>query len=159
MITDRLITDRTQADVDRVYELKAKWLNGTITNSEKEEWLACLKGAYNYTDLNRVGAAVKYLADALTSSGHPVAVVAKSDWTVYDIPTQAQMSAFLNDLTLLKRNSIRAIPDVPSSMNNLNYQTANRIEEILVAVMNSMNYETAEFDRCGYATCGVEGGL
>lgn len=159
MITDTLITDRTQSDVDRVEELKAKWLNGTITAAEKTEWMAGLKGAYNYTDLNRVGTVVEYLANALNSSGRSVAVTAKKNWTVSDIPTQAQMTAFLNDLTLLKRNSTQSVPNVPSTMNNLNIQTANRIEQILIAVMDSFNYENAEFERCGYATCGVEGGL
>lgn len=159
MITDNLITDRTQADVDRVAELKAKWLAGTITAEERTEWLAGLKGAYNYTDLNRIGNTVKYLADALNSSGRSVTVVAKRDWTVADIPTNAQMTAFLNDLTLLKRNYSGITLAVPTSMNNLDFETANRIEQILVAVMDAFNFENAEFVRCGYATCGVEGGL
>ena len=159
MITDNLITDRTQADVDRVAELKAKWLAGTITAEERTEWLAGLRGAYNYTDLNRIGETVKYLADALNSSGRSVTVVAKRDWTVADIPTNAQMTAFLNDLTLLKRNYSSITLAVPTSMNNLDFETANRIEQILVAVMDAFNFENAEFVRCGYATCGVEGGL
>lgn len=160
MITDILITDRTQADVDYVEELKAKWLAGTITNAEKAEWMAGLKGAYNATDLNRVGSMVEYLANALNSTGRSVTVTAKQDWAVSDIPTQAQMNAFLTDLTLLKSNSTQTIPNVPSSMNNLDIETANRIEQILVAVMNSMNRETAEDYRCSdYAFSGVEGGL
>lgn len=159
MITDNLITDRTQADVDRVEELKGKWLSGTITDAEKTEWLAGMKGAYNYTDLNRIGSTVKYIANYINSSDGSVSVTGKDNWAMADIPTQAQMTAFLNDLTLLKNTTSGITLQVPQNMNNLTYQTANRIEEILVAVMDKWNYKTAEYERCGYAICGVEGGL
>lgn len=64
-VIDDLIYDRTQADVDRVYELKGKILAGglsALTDAEKTEYMAGMKGAYNYTDLNRVGQAVSYIA-------------------------------------------------------------------------------------------------
>jgi hypothetical protein len=92
MIIDDLITDRTQADADRIAELKAKgWRS--MTEDERLEWMGaivplrdtygdyvydingdtlyCLvpdgvvRGGYNCTDLNRVESAVSYLADAL----------------------------------------------------------------------------------------------
>ena len=159
MIIDELITDRTQADVDYVETLKAKWLNGTITVAEKAEWLACLKGAYNYTDLNRVGEAVEYLANLLNSSGRHLSVTAKTNWTVYDIPNQAQMNAFLADLTLLKSALGNIDIAVPSSMNNLDFETANRIEQLLVRANQLANYERANWEICGIAVCGVEGAL
>lgn len=159
MIIDNLITDRTQADVDRVKSLTLKWLDGTITNAEKSEWLAGLKGAYNYTDLNRVGEAVEYVANILNQSGRSVSPVAKRDWSVEDIPTAAQMTAFLNDLTLLKNNVSGVTLAVPSTMNNLNYQRANLIEQIILECYHSIMYERANFEICGIAVCGVEGAL
>ena len=159
MIIDTLVTDRTQADVDRVNTLTGKWLAGTITNAEKEEWLAGMKGAYNYTDLNRVGNAVAFIAGVLESAGTRVTVTAKNDWTMEDIPTTAQAQALLTDLTLLKGSVRQPVPDVPVSMDNLTVETANRIEEILVSVYNAINYEGANWERCGIAVCGVEGGL
>lgn len=159
MIIDELVTDRTQADVNRVSTLTAKWLDGTITNEEKAEWLAGMKGAYNFTDLNRVGRAVEFVGNLLFQGGHHIHVTAKQDWTVADIPTQAQMNAFLTDLTLLK-SSVRGITiPVPQNMDNLNFQTANQIEQLIIAVYDAINYEGANWTRCGITMSGVEGGL
>ena len=44
------ITDRTQADIDRVKELTAKARSGTWTEEEQAEWAAGMKGALSYTD-------------------------------------------------------------------------------------------------------------
>lgn len=158
MIIDTLITNRTQADVDRVTELTQKFLLGTITTEEKAEYMAGLKGAYNYTDLNRVGEAVAYIANIMNQSGHSVSVTAKQDWTVEDIPTLAQMTAFLTDLSLLKTNST-ATTQVPSNMDRLTYQRANQIEQLLIEAYNSIIREGADWEKCGIAISGLEGGL
>lgn len=158
MIIDELITDRTQADVDLVESLKAKWLDGTITNAEKTTWNAGMKGAYNAADLNRVGEAVAYVANLMNSSGRTVTVTAKQNWTYTDIPTQAQMTAFLNDLSILKSNS--GISDaVPSSMDYLTYQTANAIEQLIINAYNAIIRERANYEISGIAISGVTGGL
>ena len=60
-----LITDRTQADVDRVRQLAQK-VFGNMTADEKTKWLNGLKGSSNASDLNRVGAAVAYVAGRLS---------------------------------------------------------------------------------------------
>ena len=72
-----LIYDRTPEDVAEVRRLLAKLDPETgngLTAAEQAKWDAGLKGAYNFTDLNRVEAAVKTLASALTSAGYPVSV-------------------------------------------------------------------------------------
>ena len=61
-----LVTDRTQADVERVRELAAKGF-AAMTAAEQAEWLTGMKGAYNAADLNRVGIALNYLAARLSS--------------------------------------------------------------------------------------------
>lgn len=63
-IIDTLITNRTQADVERVKALAAKGFAG-MTAAEQAEWLAGMKGAYNAADLNRVETALNYLAGRL----------------------------------------------------------------------------------------------
>lgn len=158
MIIDELITDRTQADVDAVIALRDKWLNGTITSDEKTTWNAGMKGSYNYSDLNRVGQAVAYIAKQMNSSGHSVTVTAKTDWSGSDIPSTTQMAAFLNDLSILKSES--GISDtVPSSMDYLTYQTANAIEQLLINAYNAVIRERADWAVCGIAISGVTGGL
>lgn len=72
-----LIYDRTLEDVAEVRRLLAKLDPETgdgLTAAEQAKWDAGLKGAYNFTDLNRVEAAVKTLAVALTSAGYPVEI-------------------------------------------------------------------------------------
>ena len=92
-----LITNRTQADVDRVAALAARVSTGTATAAEKTEWATDLKGAYNASDLNRVGAAVAYVAGRLNGYGYAVAVSPKQDWTVSDIPTAGDMETYISD--------------------------------------------------------------
>lgn len=69
-IIDNLITDRSQSDVDALRALlargKAKW-----TAEELAEFnLARSKGAYNYTDLNRVTQAMDYINEQLVGYGY-----------------------------------------------------------------------------------------
>lgn len=69
-IIDELITDRTQSDVTHWQELHDKGWAG-MTDDEKAEWnTAAMKGAYNYTDLNRVIAAMDYLDEVFTRYGY-----------------------------------------------------------------------------------------
>lgn len=69
-----LIYDRTAEDVERALTLAKKAEAGTLTDAEKTEWLAGMKGCYNATDLNRVEAAVKQLAAELNAAGYAVEV-------------------------------------------------------------------------------------
>ena len=130
-----LITDRTQADVDYVARLSAKGWSG-MTDSEKSEWLLGLKGAYNYTDLNRVGNAVTYVAGRLENAGYYVLVDPKIDWMESDIPTKSSMVRYLDDVETI-RNTLTVLPntpEVPDDMEGLTYEEANDIERILLAV-------------------------
>lgn len=59
------ITDRTQADVDRVKELTAKAGTGTWTEEEQQEWASGMKGALSYTDYSRIENGMKELAETV----------------------------------------------------------------------------------------------
>lgn len=130
-----LITDRTQADVDRVRQLAQKGF-GNMTADEKTEWLNGLKGAYNASDLNRVGAAVAYVAGRLTGYGYAVSVDPRQDWQMADIPTPESMTAYLADVATLRAALTVAAgtPEVPEDMERLTWKEANDIEKILVDV-------------------------
>lgn len=132
----QLITDRVQADVNRVDQLAARISAGTATAAEQTEWASDLKGAYNASDLNRVGAAVAYVAGRLNGYGYAVTVNPKQDWTVSDIPTQESMTAYLADVAAL-RGAIAVMastPPTPDSASGLTWQEANNIEQILLDV-------------------------
>ena len=70
-----LVYDRTVEDVERALALAKKAEAGTLTDAEKNEWLAGMKGCYNASDMNRVEAAVKSIAAELNAAGYAVEVV------------------------------------------------------------------------------------
>lgn len=110
------------------------------------------RGAYNYTDLNRVERAVAELADELS-----LKLVTKTDWTAWDIPKQADMDRFLGNISAIRRAGVKigkqttsSTPPVPRSMKNLSYSHANAIEKILYDV----SFTAAEQLRSGELICG-----
>ena len=133
-VLDSLIFDRTASDVARVKTLKKKYLDGTITQAETTEFLSGMKGAYNATDLNRVGQAVAYVSMLLNNYNHPVSVSPKTDWTTSDIPTQAQANTFLQNLSALKAADGTVNIAIPATLNSLNYTAANNIERLLYVI-------------------------
>ena len=130
-----LITDRTEPDVAYVKALSEKGLDG-MSDAEKAEWGGEMKGAYNASDLNRVGLAVDYLTSRLRSCGISVATAPKTDWSVNDAPTISQMRKYLADVEAL-RSAIAVLPttpEVPTDMDGLTYTEANDIEKILIDI-------------------------
>lgn len=128
-----LITDRTQRDVDRVIHLSSiPWNKMTV--DEQAEWASGMKGAYNATDLNRVGAAVNYIVNRLNNLGYNFSITARIDWKIQDIPTQPDMDEYLANIKTL-RNALTVLsstPEVPTDMDKLTYIEANNIEQILL---------------------------
>lgn len=129
-----LVTDRTQADVAYAQALAKKISSGTATEAELAEWnAAALKGSYNASDLNRVGAAMQCVADRLTAFGYAADIAPKADWLETDAPRQSDMEAYLFQLIVL-RNAfavMQSTPSVPPDMENLTVAEANNIEKIL----------------------------
>ena len=107
-----LITDRTRADVENETD----------------------KGFYNASDLNRVGAAVEYIAGRFTALGYACPVTVKKDWLTSDAPTASQMEAYRQNIVTLRGQIavMASTPDAPASMAGLNYVKANNIEQILL---------------------------
>jgi hypothetical protein len=137
MSLENLITDRTSQDVDRVKTLMAKaWQD--MTPEEQAEWLSPLKGAYNYTDLNRVGDALNYVRDRLSASGYlrANAFTARVDWRSDEIPAVPDISEYHAHVSVIREALAQfpTTPAAPTSPNSLDYVAANAIEQILVDV-------------------------
>lgn len=130
-----LITDRTQADVDRYTELKMKYLSG-MTVGEKAEWETSLKGAYNYNDMNRVESAVEYVANRLTEAGYVVIPVIKKNWSQTDKPTLEDFNRYMKNISNIRSAlaTYETTPDAPTTEKKLSFQAANDIEQILMDV-------------------------
>lgn len=137
-----LITDRTAQDVDRVKVLAAKaWQD--MTAEEQSEWLSPMKGAYNYTDLNRVGAALNHVRDRLAEVGHlqQDAFTAREDWSQGEIPTVSGLTEYLGYVSTIRQAlaQFSTTPDVPVDPDSIDYAGANAIEQILVDVDELIN--------------------
>ena len=106
-----LVTDRTRADVANQTD----------------------KGFYNASDLNRVGAAVEYIAGRFTALGYACPVTVKKDWLTTDAPTASQMEAYRQNIVTLRGQIavMASTPEAPASMAGLDYVKANNIEKIL----------------------------
>lgn len=124
-VIDTLITDRTQADVD---ELRALLAAGDDPPADH-------KGAYNASDLNRVGAAVSYLQGRLSLIGITTPGGLRTDWTAADIPTAGEMDRYLASVAAIqaKLRDYRPDEDLPGAMRQLDFNGANRIESLLSA--------------------------
>lgn len=159
-IINELVYDRTQADVDRVFTLKNKILTeglSSLSAEEKAEYLAGMKGAYNYTDFNRLGEAIAYLVERMKELDiHDSSIIPKVDWVMGDTPTQSQVSNLLSCLTKLraKLSLPDDAPSVPNSLDKLTYQTANDMELLLWMIDQRITQTTAAFRYSGTMYCG-----
>lgn len=110
-IISTLITDRTQADVDA--------RNG--------------KGTYNASDLNRVAAAMNYVAGRLGAAGYDPHISPKTGWKDDDWVDPAAQAVYLGYLAELRSQfaMMQTTPPAPNDMEKLTYQEANDIEKIL----------------------------
>lgn len=93
------------------------------------------KGAYNYSDLNRVELAVAELSDSLG-----LGLTTKTDWKMWDIPTTTEMGRYLSNIRVI-RDHFSIDTEIPTSMSNLNYEGANNIEKILFTAYSMASLE------------------
>ena len=152
-VIEELITDRSEADVDRFHYLNNLWNSESGgwsgTYQELSEWMNGLRGAYNASDLNRVSIAMHYLQDRFHEYGYTVAVHSRMDWTVSDIPTQEEMNTYLTDLSSLRSTFevLKDTPAVPDTMEGLTVDAANDIEKILVNINTVIERTLRSFKR------------
>lgn len=151
-IIDSLITDRTQSDIGRAAALKQKALKSgwdSLTVEEQTEYLAGMKGAYNATDLNRVGAACAYLQELFLSYGYhtPGYTELRTDWTAEEEPGKAYFATYLSTVSALKA-VFHATQEIPDSMEGLTVEAANNIEKMLADTDELIRTMVVLFLRC-----------
>lgn len=105
---------------------------------------ASTKGAYNYSDFNRVERAVQEISELLD-----IALTTKTDWNVWDIPTNSDVARYLNNIRQLQ-DICGETTMLPENLNKLTHSTANTIESALLRCRNIA--ESAL--RCGELICG-----
>ena len=114
------ITNRTQADVEY-----ARQHQNDLTNKNK--------GAWNYTDANRVCNNLKYAAEWMYEQGfltEPYSMQIKMDWKETDIITYETLNSMIvnnmNNLKSYSRPDLTWYPII--SIANMDYSTANWLE-------------------------------
>ena len=90
------------------------------------------KGAYNYSDLNRVERAVEEISDRVGLN-----LITKTNWQMWDLPTETDMIRYLGNVNTIKTYFGINI-NLPASMNNFTYEYANNIELILGRAYESL---------------------
>jgi len=132
-MTLSLITDRRQEDVEYLLSLIAKGWDG-MTGAEQTAFNTQLKGAYNYTDFNRVESAVAYLLPIFADAGYVITTTTKTDWVADDYVTLAEATRYLYNITQIRNafTYLSTTPASPASLAALNYSSANNIEQILL---------------------------
>jgi hypothetical protein len=89
------------------------------------------KGAYNYSDLNRVEMAVEELSEQLG-----LRLTTKTDWTIWDVPTESDMNRYRDNLVMIEQHfrMEEVMGDIPPDLSKLTYTHANMIEQFLLSV-------------------------
>lgn len=158
-----MITDRSLSDVEIAKSLIKKGFQN-MTNEEKQSFLSGLKGAYNYTDVNRVESAVEYLAERLVKTPEELrefsensgvywyenffdveyspedykGIEAKNDWKLNDEFTEEERQKYLQKI-LYVLGALDAVPsEFPQTLKGLTHSGANTIEKSLVDFDNSL---------------------
>lgn len=156
-----LITDRSAADTQELQSLKAKWQNGTITEAEKNKWIAGLKGAYNASDLNRVANALYYFEEVLAVYGYtaPINPLVLNSWSAGVNITKAYWDAYFE--TIIGVADMLPLPiestpgfKLPESLSELNINTANNIEKMLLSLREVVDLILPGFIYSGEAYSG-----
>ena len=103
------------------------------------------KGAYNYSDLNRVERVVAEISDIAGLN-----LTTKTDWAMWDVPTVADMERYLNNIKVIRAAFSGNEYSLPDNMNELTYSSANNIEKVLLNALWVL--QTAP--RSGELLCG-----
>lgn len=132
-----LVTDRTAADVLRWKTLHDKGWEA-MTPEEQAEWVGGMKGAYNYTDMNRVERFVEALVARFSEKGIRLSVTTKTDWTRTSWPTKNDMARYFDNVGKVRAAVVVNLntPAVPTTVALFDYKKANDLEKILLAVSN-----------------------
>ncbi len=134
----RMVTDRMQADVDELAELLAKV---SLTGAELHRLANThFRGAYDFTDLNRVTAAMEYLNELLTAEGNQIGYVpiypeeGRTTWLEDDTFVKHMAAEYLSNVERLRDAIPADVPKTPADMGDMHYEEANDIEKILVGI-------------------------
>lgn len=138
-----MITDRVATDVEYVRGLAESIKAGTATEEQVREYVSVhQKGAYTHEDLNRVEAAVQYVAGELNKYGYMPSLPIIRFWKMEDKPNQADLDRYFGNVSAI-RNAIAVLdstPPAPGGLSGFDVNRANALEQILLDVDLLLTY-------------------
>lgn len=122
------VYDRTQKDTLRAIELNGKMLDRTITQEEKEEWMAGIKGALSLLDLQRIEWNTRLIGDFELIK----LSVSVKEWKRGDIPKVSDFVRILDNIQKI-RGSWAIMSDTPRTPKQpmTVYHKWNDVEKIM----------------------------
>lgn len=115
------------------------------------------KAYYNYFDLNRIEEWCEYIKEELNTYNYFCNVTVKTDWTMYDLPTESEMERIRGNVNILKE-AYYSYTNIPANLEKMTISKANAIEKILFEINDLIYKMTAEFRKCGtFCSGGMEG--
>lgn len=155
LTADHTWSAEVDRDVNDVYEIHIEATNnaGTVKSIITTVYYGLhlitdrKGGFYNASDLNRVGAAVEYLAERLNSAGYLIAVTPKTNWTIGDTHDITDMDSYLANVAEIRAalSVLPSTPNLPENMRFIMYEQANDIEKVLKDVDWLINNMIAAF--------------
>ena len=112
------------------------------TEEQVQEYLAVhQKGAYTYEDLNRVEAAVAYVASRLREFGYDPSIRPVKTWSMEDKPNKADFDRYFGNVAKIRSaiTVFKSTPVAPDSVVGFDVNKANALEQILVDVDQILN--------------------
>ena len=143
---DNLIFDRTQNDVNYALQLRDAGVNV----------LGDLKGVYNISDRNRVGAAMEYVYGLLRGMAYYISITAKTDWQLTDFATPALNEQMRGGIERMKNTFVvfPDTPDIPATLDMITFEDANALEKILFDLETMALLAARSFKPCGTFAAG-----
>ncbi len=166
----KMVTDRSIADVHYAKSLIKKGVKRMIEDGTINEFLSGLKGAYNYTDINRVESAVHYLDNALVDADEHIrdnadflgvafdsffavpynpkdygSIATKRDWTQWDTFSKDDRNRYISNIRHIVKSMLDEPVGFPQMLDRLDYEGANLIERTLEKINEMLeSFSTAK---------------
>ena len=123
-------------------------MNNLIYDRTEEDLINLTKKAfYNYDDLNRIEEWCEYLAQKLNSYSYLVSITTKTDWTMFDFPTQNEIERIRTNINKLQQ-AYFSFTKIPKTLDNMTIEKANDVERILFEVNDVIEKMIAQFFYC-----------
>lgn len=139
------VYDRNILDISIAKEISNKIQTSgffSLTDTEKQQWQAGLKGSLNYTDLNRIEKNSRDIAQIINVSID----TPKVDWEMTDIPTQKDFLRIRDNVQKIRQSgyALENTPYTPILPLN-RYEKINDIEKILHDIYKNISPEIPEY--------------